>query len=242
VYTTVVALLLLFPWSVVALMVVRSLWEWWKVRPPGKSPMWPEMSNRFTERGFTLAETLIAGALSSFVLLGLYLMYETNQVSFTKGERQTNIQQNARIGLDRIIRELRLAGSDPSGVLGSGGIAFVVAEANRVQFYADVDSDGTTDRVEYRFDAAAQLIRRQFWKSAAATATAGAQQLARTVTALTFAYYDGSNNLLPTPVAPSSLGDIRRVSVTVTTADTATGQLQQPFTVQADVRPRNLGL
>jgi Tfp pilus assembly protein PilW len=200
------------------------------------------MSNRFAERGFTLVETLIAGVLSSFVLLGLYLMYETNQVSFTKGERQTDIQQNARIGLDRIIRELRLAGSDPSAILGGGGTAFVAAEADRVQFYADVNSDGTTDRVEYRLDAAAQLIRRQFWKSAVATATAGAQQIVRMVTALTFAYYDGSNNPLPTPVAPSSLGNIRRVSVTVTTADTVTGQLQQTFTVQMDVRPRNLGL
>ena len=200
------------------------------------------MSNRFAERGFTLVETLIAGVLSSFVLLGIYLMYETNQVSFTKGERQTDIQQNARIGLDRIIRELRLAGIDPSATLGGGGTAFVVAEADRVQFYADVNSDGTTDRVEYRLDAAAQVIRRQFWKSAVATATAGAQQIVRTVTVLTFAYYDGSNNPLPTPVAAGILENIRRVSVTITTADTVTGQLQRPFTVQADVRPRNLGL
>lgn len=200
------------------------------------------MSNRFAERGSALAETLIAGALSSFVLLGLYLMYETNQVGFTKGERQADIQQNARIGLDRIVRELRLAGSDPSAILGGGAAAFVAAETDRVQFYADVNSDGTTDRVEYRFDAPARVIRRQFWKSAAATATAGGQQLARSVTALTFAYYDGSDTLLPTPVASSRLGSIRRVSVTVTTADTVTGQFAQPFTMQANVRPRNLGL
>ena len=195
----------------------------------------------FSERGFTLAEALIASALGSLVLIGLYLMYETNQVTFTKGERQTDIQQNARIGLDRIVRELRLAGSDPSSIIG-GGTAILVAEASRVQFYADVDSDIplATDRVEYSYDAAAQLIRREFWS--ANGASAGAQQLAQAVTALTFAYYDGANNLLPSPVPPGSLGSIRRVSVTVTTADTVTGQLPQPFTVQADVRPRNLGL
>ena len=193
----------------------------------------------FSERGFTLAEALIASALGSLVLIGLYLMYETNQVTFTKGERQTDIQQNARIGLDRIVRELRLAGSDPSSIIG-GGTAILVAEASRVQFYADVDSNSSTDRVEYSFDAAAQTIRREFWSGNGASG--GAQPLALAVTALTFAYYDGANNLLPSPIAPGSLGSIRRVSVTVTTADTVTGQLPQPFTVQADVRPRNLGL
>ena len=205
------------------------------------------MSNRdtrkaalFAERGFTLAEAIIAAALSSFILLGLYLMYETNQVSFTKGERQTDLQQNARIALDRIVRELRLAGSDPSGILAGGGTAILVAEASRVQFYADVDSNSTTDRIEYSFDAAAQLIRRQFWSGNGASA--GTEQLAQAVTALAFAYFDGSNNLLPSPVLAGNLGSIRRVSVTVTTTDTVTGQLQQPFTVQADVRPRNLGL
>jgi len=207
------------------------------------------MSNRdtrkavcFSEKGFTLAEAIIAAALSSFILLGLYLMYETNQVSFIKGERQTDIQQNARIALDRIVRELRLAGSDPSGVLAGGGAAILVAEANRVQFYADVDSNVplATERVEYSFDAAAQLIRRQLWT--AAGATGGAEQLAQVVTAFTFAYYDGANALLPSPVPAGSLGSIRRVSVMVTTSDTVTGQVKQPFIVQADVRPRNLGL
>ncbi len=206
------------------------------------------MSNRttrhavlFSKRGFTLAEALIAAALSSFILIGLYLMYETSQVSFTKGERQTDIQQNARIAVDRIVRELRLAGSDPSGAIPAGGAAILVAEANRVQFYADADSDSVTERVEYSFDAAAQLIRRQRWTVPAGT-TAGAEQLAQAVTALTFAYFDGSNTLLPNPVPLGSLGSIRRISVTVTTEDTVTGQVKQPFRVQADVRPRNLGL
>jgi Tfp pilus assembly protein PilW len=205
------------------------------------------MSNRdtravlFSKRGFTFAEALIAAALSSFILIGLYLMYETNQVTFVKGERQTDLQQNARIALDRIVRELRVAGSDPSGVIPVGGAAILVAEAGRVQFYADADSDSATERVEYSFDAAAQMIRRQLWTVPAGT-TAGAQQLAQAVTVLTFAYYDGANILLPSPVPAGSLGSIRRVSVSVTTADTVTGQLRQPFIVQADVRPRNLGL
>lgn len=194
---------------------------------------------RFSEHGFTFAEALIAVALSSIVLLGLYLMYETSQVSFTKGERQTDLQQNARIALDRIVRELRLVGSDPSGIIGSEP-AILVAEASRIRFYADADSDSATDRVEYTFSAATQMIQRELWRSNGASS--GAQPLAQTVTALTFAYFDGSNNALPTPVAAGSRGSIRRISVTVTTTDTVTGQLQQPFTMQADVRPRNLGL
>ncbi|MFQ5881707.1 MAG: PilW family protein [Candidatus Methylomirabilales bacterium] len=209
------------------------------------------------EGGFTLAEVLITTVISSIILLGVYLMYDVNQVTFIKGEQQADIQQNARIGMDRIVRELRMAGSDPSGVLSGGPDipgtgtrcttpppvspqAIEIAEASCVRFYADVDSDSATERVEYSYDAAAQLVRRRLWTPAGTSA--GAQPLAERVTALSFVYYDGANNPLPAPVPAASLGSIRRISVILTTADTVTGKLPQPFTLQADIRPRNLGL
>lgn len=209
--------------------------------------------------GFSLAETLIAVVISSIVLLGLYLIYDVNQATFIRGEQQTDLQQNARIGMDRMVRELRLAGSDPSETLTGGPAipggqarcsnpppatpqAIETAEATCVRFYADVDSDLplATERVEYSYDTAGQLLRRQLWT--AAGTSGGAQPLAERVIALTFAYYDGGGNPLPTPVPAGSLDNILRIGVTITTADTVTGSVPQPFTLQADIRPRNLGL
>ena len=110
------------------------------------------------EGGFTLAEVLIASTVSMIVLIGLYLLYDVNQATLIRGEQQTDLQQNARIGMDRIVRELRLVGSDPSGTLSVGPAipgattncagappappprAIEIAEATCVRFYADVDS------------------------------------------------------------------------------------------------------
>ena len=212
------------------------------------------------EGGFTLAEVLIASTVSMIVLIGLYLLYDVNQATLIRGEQQTDLQQNARIGMDRIVRELRLVGSDPSLTLSTGpaipgattncaGVppappppqAIEIAEATCVRFYADVDSVAplATERVEYSYNAATQRLRRQVWT---ATGTAGAQPLAERVTALTIAYYDAAGNLLLFPIPAGSLGGIRRISVIITTADTVTGRVPQPFTLRAEIRPRNLGL
>jgi prepilin-type N-terminal cleavage/methylation domain-containing protein len=223
--------------------------------------------------GFSLAEILMATAISSVVLLALYLLYDINQVTFLKGEQQADLQQNARIAMDRIIRELRLMGSDPSGTLtggpappggGPGGQANCAnpppatpqaienAEATCIRLYADVDSQTplATERVEYSYDCAAQRVRRQVWT---ATGSGGAQPLAERVTGLVFTYYDANNNILgggpvvgcPPPsnaVPVGSLSSIQRISVTITTQDAQTGSKAQPFTLRAEVRPRNLGL
>jgi len=215
---------------------------------------------RLGSHGFSLAEVLIAAAIGTIVLLALYLLYDVNQATFIRGEQQTDIQQNARIGMGQIVRELRLAGRDPSGVLTGGpaipgGQAWCLnpppgtpqaienAEAACIRFYADVDMTGPvgTERVEYSYDAANQVLRRQQWDNAGASS--GAQPLAERVTSVTFTYYNDAGNVLATPVpAGAALDSIRRVSVTITTADTLTGKVPQPFTLRAEIHPRNLGL
>lgn len=216
------------------------------------------------EGGFTLAEVLVATTLSTMVLLGLYLLYDVNQATFIRGEQRTDLQQNARIGMDRLVRELRLAGNDPSGVLTGGPAipggqdncsgapaapleAIENAEPTCIRFYADVDPTGPagTERVEYSYDAANQLLRRRQWDVTGASN--GAQPLAERVTAFFLTYYDGNNGMItlsgtPPQVPTPSLRNIRRISLTITTGDTQTGSAAQNFTLRAEVRPRNLGL
>lgn len=210
------------------------------------------------EAGFSLVESLIAVAISSVILLGLYLMYEVNQATFIRGEQQTDLQQNARIGMGRLIREVRLAGFDPQDptiIPAPCTTAIQSATATSISFIADVDSDGDTERVEYTFDPACNpncavdppKIRREEWPSLTGadctvdwSASGGAQPLAERVTGLTFTFYDDSGNMLPAPVPVGSLDDIRRIAVTITAADTVTGSVPHPFTLQAEVRPRNL--
>jgi type IV pilus assembly protein PilW len=207
----------------------------------------------------------MAVVISSIVLLGLYLIYDVNQATFIRGEQQTDLQQNARIGMDRIVRELRLAGYDPQSdesglpdpiIPDPCATAIQSATATSVSFIADIDSDGTTEKVEYTHDPACNpncaadppKIRREEWPSLAGTnctanwsASGGAQPFAERVTALTFVFYDGGTPLA-TPLPASSLDTVRRIAVTITTADTVTGSVPQPYTLRAEIRPRNLGL
>ena len=211
------------------------------------------------EAGFSLVESLIAVAISSVILLGLYLMYDVNQATFIRGEQQTDLQQNARIGMSRLVREVRLAGFDPQSppiIPAPCTTAIQSATATSISFIASVDSDSDTEKIEYTFDPACNpncavdppKIRREEWTSLTGpdctadwAASGGAQPLAERVTGLTFTFYDDGGNVLPTPVPAGSLDDIRRIAVTITAADTVTGSVPYPFTLQADVRPRNLG-
>ena len=226
-----------------------------------------------SEAGFSLAEVLTATAISSVVLLALYLLYDLNQVTFIKGEQQADLQQNARIAVDRIVRELRLAGfypENPPVIPPVCPTAIQSATATSIRFIADINSDGTTERIEYTLPACVPncavdppKIRREQWSPPAGpTCTSwlvagGAKAFAERVSALTFTYYDAGNTCLggaataptgdcPTPpsatVSAGSLGNIRRISVTITTQDAQTGSKAQPFTLRAEVRPRNLGL
>ncbi len=191
----------------------------------------------------------MAVVITSIVLLGLYLIFDVNQATFIRGEQQTDLQQNARIAMDRLVRELRMAGNDPSGALPLAGTAILTADNTEVIFVADVDSDGITEKVGYicRDDGGMLCtnqdpaeIRRETcnWDGDAWEGCTGYRELATRATALIFAYYDGGG----TPVPAGSLDTIRRIAVTITTADTVTGTVPQPFTLQAHIRPRNLGL
>ncbi len=191
-------------------------------------------------------------------------MYDVNQATFIRGEQQTDLQQNARIAMDRLVRELRLAGYDPQSptiIPTPCATAIQSATATSISFIADTDSDGTTEKVEYTHDPACNpdcatdppRVKREEWPSLAGpncttnwSASGGAQPLAERVTTFALTYYDVAGNLLTSPVPypplPFNVGTIRRIAVTITTADTVTGTVPQPFTLQAHIRPRNLGL
>lgn len=220
------------------------------------------------EGGFSLAEVIVASTIGAIVLIGLYLMYDVNQATFIRGEQQTDLQQNARIGMDRIVRELRLAGSDPQIppiIPTPCATAIQSATPTSISVIADIDSDGTTEKVEYTYDAACSpdcatdppKVRREEWPLLTSpsncttnwSASGNAQPIAERVSALSFSYYDVNGACIggacvgpPSPVAAGNLDKIHRISVMVRTVDAQTGRVPNPYTLRAEIRPRNLGL
>jgi len=72
---------------------------------------------RRSERGFTLAEILVAVTVMAIVFIVVFSLYDNMQKSFKMSENAANQQQNTRVAFDRLVADVRMAGfnSNPDG-------------------------------------------------------------------------------------------------------------------------------
>lgn len=99
------------------------------------------------ERGFTLAELLVAAAALGLLLAGTFGLLSTGLRSYAVGAARVDVQQGVRLALERMSRELREAGYDPTGA-GLAGV--LVAEPTRVVFQRDLNANGVIDPTRER--------------------------------------------------------------------------------------------
>ncbi len=191
------------------------------------------------QRGFTLLEALIAAGIFAVVLVGAVSFFATNGGLYNRGQSQAEAQQNARVALEAIAREIRMAGYDHSGVIAAlaSPTSIQTGSSSSLTFVADATGDGVLDRVTYRLQGS-QLVRDiSSWNGTAfPTATTG--EVADGLSTLDFSYYDSANASISAPVAAGSLAGIRRITVSLVTAKT-TVNVQQAFPLVVDVRLRN---
>ncbi|MBF8298848.1 MAG: hypothetical protein HW395_1505 [candidate division NC10 bacterium] len=155
----------------------------------------PVVLSTKTKPGFTFSEVLIASTLVGPVLICAFIILETMHGAYSRGERRADLQQSARIGMARIVRELRAAGLDPSGLIpglpNPGPIQS--ADTSRIAFIGDANGDGSSRKIEYRLDLSASppVLRRQQWSTWGGgwSGTNGAQPLAEGITAVEFTYF-----------------------------------------------------
>ncbi len=89
----------------------------------------------------------MAAVIFSVVMGAIYVSYSANQALFTRGERMTDLQQNARGALDLLSREIRMAGyNDFPGVApncnlnpGRNPNPFIIAQQNVLVIRGNVD-------------------------------------------------------------------------------------------------------
>ncbi len=88
--------------------------------------------------GFTLVETMVVLGISSFIIAAMYGTLATGRRSWLVGEALLRVHQEARLGLGKIVRDLRLASS-----------AWVSANNRIVRFNGPIDanSDGFLDLI-----------------------------------------------------------------------------------------------
>ncbi len=200
------------------------------------------------ETGFTLIELLVTATLMVIVLMAVYTMYAASHSAYKKGLTKTDVQQNTRIALGQMIREIRLAGYESPTLANpacpspkTASCLLPTQETSHIHIRGDVDGDGVTEEVEYRLwkndgasdctpttDGVCELTRRERdWNPSTSAwgSWSNYQILASNVKELTFTYLPSTN-----PV---------RVSIRVQVQETGAGQTLS-FAVTSDVRLRNL--
>jgi len=74
------------------------------------------------DKGVTLIELLIALVLSAMIIAALYRTFVSQQRSYAVQEQVADMQQNARVAINRIMREIKMAGFGGIGWVLTGGV------------------------------------------------------------------------------------------------------------------------
>lgn len=98
---------------------------------------------RRSEHGATLTELLAVAAMLTLVLVALVPLLAIGRDTWNRVDRHAEVTQNARRALDKLVREVRAAGSFQ--VVSDSPIRFTMAAG---------DGTGSTPTVEYRLNAA----------------------------------------------------------------------------------------
>jgi len=192
--------------------------------------------------GFTLVELLVAIAIGGVLLTATYELLNTNSKLYYSKENTMIMTQDLRAATGFIVRELRMAGCNPTG---AGGIGFQNdTSPTLIHFTMDLDGDGVTtgtnEEIEY-------YIYTQNQIQSLGRRTGGQVGLvAEYITSLTFQYYDSTGAQFTSfPLSAADLGNIFAVNISITAETPETDAIthaKKTDTMTTRVRIRNAGL
>ncbi|HVR41958.1 MAG TPA: prepilin-type N-terminal cleavage/methylation domain-containing protein [Thermoanaerobaculia bacterium] len=84
----------------------------------------PLLTNRNSQRGYTLAEVLVASAIFTIIFIAALLIYDRSNQVFKQGVESSDMQQSTRVAFDQLVADVRMTGFDfdrdgrPFGMVG----------------------------------------------------------------------------------------------------------------------------
>ena len=214
-------------------------------------------AGRPRQAGFMLIEAVIASTIFAVILMGVYTVYETSETNYATGSRRWDVQSQARVALERMAREVRMAGYASPTKLDQ---PIVIATDDTLTFRADLDGAGPQYITYTRRDCSGNLGT-TLYRNVSTTSFCGGEAFVEGVTNLQFVFYELSNVPLPYPLtstyqldgqgpvtgasAPSTpaLGSerdrVRQVKIVLTVQQQSRSTII-PFTTTTEVALRNL--
>lgn len=200
------------------------------------------------EEGFTLIEILIALAIMSIVTAAIYQLYISQYKTWVSQDLITEMQQNARVSIDTISRDLLMAGYGVTTAIetDAGG-----SDNSQIAIrYKDPNDGNKIKRIMYWRNASENILYRKedtavpnsessLNSGSPGRVWSGGQPLADNVTSLGFIYFKSDGSTVSPP------NDVYRVKVSLevqtSKKDPITGDWKK-LTLSTDVRPRNIGI
>ena len=182
-------------------------------------------SSNLHESGFSLIELLIAIAIVGIVFAGIYSIFFTSNRTYITQEEIVDAQQRARISLEFMTRDIRMAGLDPIGnaedTVDEDGAGFKEATASKMRFTMDLDMNGGIDtsnsivgrilneeRVSYAL-VGSELMRGVYEN----TDDERWDIIIDGIRSLAFSYEDAAGTVIPLPVSVNNLNRIRVINI-----------------------------
>lgn len=192
---------------------------------------------------FSIVELLYVILIFGLVLGAVYNLLYFGEKNWAKISQDTETRQNARLTLDKMVREIRQAQSisdSDYGVYSADNMGF--------RFYANINSNTGPELIYYYFSSN-QLVRgvvnsstnEEPWKyDGAEDNEITAKYIRNTNSSPIFRYYDGEGKALTN--VPLNLTDrkkIRRVKIDLL-FDAEPNELPKQFEIESEIQLRNL--
>jgi len=163
--------------------------------------------------GFTLIELLVVIAIGGVLLTAIYELLNTNTKLYSSKENTMIMTQDLRAATDILVREIRMAGCNPTG---AGGIGFQNdSDGTSIHFTMDTDGDGAStssnEEIEYYLftQNGIQSLGREIGNSGSPDV------VAEYITALAFTYYNSAGTAF-TPASATDFDNIYAVDISIT--------------------------
>ncbi|RMF85963.1 MAG: prepilin-type N-terminal cleavage/methylation domain-containing protein [Nitrospinota bacterium] len=186
------------------------------------------------DTGFTLIELLIAMGISLLLLAGIYNFCISQVKTYAVQDQLVEMQQNARMGLDLLVRALEVAGYDPletrafgitrDDFLASNDAELALTTDRELYFTADWNENGSIDNSadeRFGFRVNSHSLQQALISPADGQISAW-QSVVENIESMTitYTYADGTESAdvgLPDNSLPGrTLHDIRMVTITIT--------------------------
>jgi len=210
------------------------------------------------QAGMTLIEIMVSLSIFMIVLFGVYTIYDTGEAQYSKSSHKWDVQSQARLALERMAREIRMAGYDPATAVTD---PLRIATNDTITLRANVGDGNGLEYVTYGLRNCDNAATTTLYRNASTTTYCGGEPFITGVNNLTFTYYEINGLPIPnpststyqldsqdfvtgssTPSAVTAGGQrdkVRQVKISMTVQQTV-GQVTVPFTVTTDVALRNL--